>query len=581
MDDLPQDPHMERSQDPHVERIHVLTRAVKQAKSDSQKFAALLAVSKMLKAEELTKSQRKEVFEAIGFSFPIRLLTSSGDSECPKSLLNDLGLSILTSFVSDPDLVEAPEHKRIIPEVLKIVESNQNQPNENLYDCFCYLACIAAVDYNCLIILKHNGIKCLINAYCCNISEPIRPLFWSTLYKLIRFDTETIWLNHKESMLDLFNYVTECADSDFSAKKFEIYEELSALLMNLPSDYVEFYRKKKWIKDLKKSLFQVLASRVSSGQRNPTLRLCHHLTEAFGLNWTHCNEDVDEREKKFPVLMAKLACVEIQLVIHSWISTKERLAQVFDSEEMSVFVACCAIFEAACSAIADYDTNEYDNKIFTYKDIEDIQGSLAETIEGLGLSLLPDIMDLPELKHLVLGCVRTIGSWLNIQVFATSKIGVSLVETVFSAFKFCLEFEPSDSIKSLTPALLHFAESENTKNQLISLNILSCLTSSLIEKTLSNESSCLCAQCLMTFVVESPNLAEFDNILPSLMDYSLKLEHNQVLCFYVNLLALMLWNKRFDPSLLYPQSERFFRNIIRLLHSIHAINGSAVKVTKR
>ena len=564
-----------------TQRLNALTLVVKQTKTDSQKFAALLAVSKMLKAEELTSSQRKDVFEAIGFSFLIRLLTSNGDSECPKSVFNELGLSILVSFVSDPELVQAPEHKKIIPEVLKIVEERSQDQNQVLYDCFCYFASIASVDYNCLNILKQNGIKRLVHAFCRDIEEQMRPVFWSCLHQLIRFDPEIVWFRNRESMMHLLNFLTENACSNFSEKKFDLFEHLSYLLTTLSPEHVEFYRNKTWIKDLRKSLFQVVGSRVTSKERNPTLRLCQHLTDVFGLSWIKSDEKISENERKFPVLLTKLSCVEIQVFIHNRLSTKDCLVQVLDSEETLIFVACCALFEASCSAIADYDINETKDEIFTYEDVEQLEGSLAETVEGLALTLLPKLIGHAELVNLVLGCLRTIGSWLNVQIFATSKVGLSVIDPIFATFKFCLEFDPAAVIKSLTPAFLNYSETENAKNQLLNYGILSCLSTNLVEKEMPSESSCLCAQSLMAFVVESPNLEEFDNILPALMNYSLTLEHSETLCFYVVLLTLMVWNKQFNSSRQHPQRERFFQNIIKLLHSLHVINGSVAKISKR
>ena len=573
---------MNSSLNPQIERINVLTAAIKRARNDSQRFAALLAVSKMLKADELTESQRKNIFLAIGFSFPIRLLTSSGDEESPKAAFNDLGMSVLTSFVSDQELAQAPEHKKIVPVVLELVEERSQDSAQNkaaLYDCFCYLAAVAAADHNCSIIAKQNGVQRLVDVFCAESGDDISPMFWSILLNLIAFDGETVWRRNKESILLLLEHVAEQASRDFSEKKFELFERLSRLLLTLSSEYSLFYSDKKWMRTLKKSLLEVLCSRVSSKERNPTLRLCHHLTESFGLSWT-VSEKTGENAKRLSVLLLKLSCVEIHLIIHCWLNEKD-ITKIIDSENMTTFVVCSALVEAGCTAIADYDSEQCHTEVFSYENVEELQGSLIETIEGIGLSLLPKILKISELKDLVLCCLRTIGSWLNIHVFATSTAGLGILKIIYAAFEFCLRFEPSIAIKSLTPAFLHYAENENAKKQLIDLDIISCLNTTLIKSDVSEEIKCLCSQCLMTFCVESQNLEEFDIVLPALMDYSLTLNNNDALCFYVSVLGLMFWNKRCDLSLQHPQSKRFFQNIVRLLHNIHAINGDAVKVSTR
>ena len=573
---------MNVSHEAHAERINVLTGAIKRAQNDSQRFAALLAVSKMLKADELSEDERKKIFLAIGFSFPLRLMTSVGGDDCPKAILNDLGISILSSFVSDPELAQAPEHRKIIPSVLKLVEElcEDLEPTETtLRDCFSYLVAITEVDYNCLTVLKHSAIKRLVHVFCCDVGDEIRTMFWIILQNLINFHADTVWCDNKEQILVLLEFVAHQASTDFSEKKFELFDRLSCLFSSHSPENAEFYCDKKWMSDLKKSLFEVLCSRISAKQRNPTLRLCHHLTEVFGFNWTLFDESKDA--KSFAVLLVKLSCVEIHMIIHNWLNKTDSLSQILHSDDMSTFVVCCALCEAACSAIASYDTDDCNQVTFEYKDIDDLQGSLANAAEGIGASLLPEIMKLPELKDIVLSCLRTIGAWLNVHLFATSKLGLSIVQIIFSAFQYCAQFEPTVAVRSATPAFLHYAENENARNQLLDLHIVSSLTATVLERELADDDKYLCSQCLMAFCVQSQNSDEFDSVLPSFMDYSLKLELNDALCFYVSLLGLMVWNKRCNVSRPQPQSERFFQHMIRLLYNVHSITGNIVRVSKR
>ena len=54
--------------------VDKIVTSLKSAKTDTEKFAALLLVPRLIKADECEAEQRREVFDAIGFPFLIRYL---------------------------------------------------------------------------------------------------------------------------------------------------------------------------------------------------------------------------------------------------------------------------------------------------------------------------------------------------------------------------------------------------------------------------------------------------------------------------------------------------------------------------
>ena len=565
-----------------IEKVKILTQSIRQAKNDSQTFAALLAVSKMLKANDLTPSQRKNIFQAVGFSFPFRLLTSEGTEDCPRLVLNELALSMLASFVTDPDLALSSENTKFIPMIVHYIKENCQDPIHHelpLFDCFCYLASITVSDINCSTILKHNGVEILVEAFCGGIRDNIGSMFWSILHHLINFDADTVWCIQVEHVTFLLEYLAEQTCTDFSATKFQVYSDVSMLLASFPTGSAELHFEDKWVRSLQKSLFEVLCSKITSAERNPSLKLCHNLTEIFGLQWT--SNDSVRSEKNLAVLLVKLCCVEIRLILHEWLGEKKLIANIIDSTNMPLFIACCAIIETGCSNISDFDFCEENCRgIFTFADINNLKGTLCETVESIAEASC-EFKNISELSHLLMCCLRTVGSYLNIEAFALSKVETKFVETIYSIFKVCLKVEPAAAIKAATPAFLHYGCNLGARDCLLNLNIIRCLASTIVDRDIPDETKYLSAQCLILFCVESVPYSGFDEILPAMIDYSLTFARRTALCFYINLLAVMLWNKRCDTVQPYFQKERFFQNLLRLLHQVHSLQDRTnVRLTK-
>ena len=75
---------------------------LKAAESDTEKFAALFMVTKLVKGEDCDTHSKKLLFEAIGFKFLKRLLLSPDvPADCPPLVYKSVALSILSSFCSD------------------------------------------------------------------------------------------------------------------------------------------------------------------------------------------------------------------------------------------------------------------------------------------------------------------------------------------------------------------------------------------------------------------------------------------------------------------------------------------------
>ncbi|KAK1156770.1 neurochondrin [Acipenser oxyrinchus oxyrinchus] len=130
---VPEPPGMGEARSAALERC---LRVLRGAASDSEQFAALLLVTKLAQAGDLSPSTRRRVFDAVGFSLPNRLLvTVETPPDCPPQLFRSLAVSLLAGFSTDPGLAAHPELINKIPLLLGLVsaepEPGQERPRRD------------------------------------------------------------------------------------------------------------------------------------------------------------------------------------------------------------------------------------------------------------------------------------------------------------------------------------------------------------------------------------------------------------------------------------------------------------------
>ncbi|XP_041464309.1 neurochondrin-like isoform X2 [Lytechinus variegatus] len=95
---------------------------LKVAKSDPEKFAALLLVTKVIKAESTDAAIRKRIFDAVGFTFLSRLLSSSSVPDgCDSQMYKSLAMTLLACFSTDPLLAASPQMVNKLPQIMECI----------------------------------------------------------------------------------------------------------------------------------------------------------------------------------------------------------------------------------------------------------------------------------------------------------------------------------------------------------------------------------------------------------------------------------------------------------------------------
>jgi len=119
---------------------------LKGAQNDTEKFAGLFMVTKLLKAKDISVENKKLLFESIGFDFLRRLLlTSDALEDCPPQIYKSVAVSVLSFFCDDPEVATHPHMLENLSTMLEIVRL-EDEEEENLtvisetYECLKHIA---------------------------------------------------------------------------------------------------------------------------------------------------------------------------------------------------------------------------------------------------------------------------------------------------------------------------------------------------------------------------------------------------------------------------------------------------------
>ncbi|EPY79787.1 neurochondrin [Camelus ferus] len=247
--------------------------ALREAKNDSEQFAALLLVTKAVKAGDIDAKTRRRIFDAVGFTFPNRLLTSKEAPDgCPDHVLRALGVALLACFCSDPELAAHPQVLNKIP-ILSTFLTARGDPDDaarrsmidDTYQC---LTAVAGTPRGPRHLIAGGTVSALCQAY---------------LGHGYGFDQALALL------------VGLLAAAETQCWK-EAEPDLLAVLRGLSEDFQKA---------------EDASNKLSSWQRNPALKLAARLAHACGSDWIPAGNS----GSKFLALLVNLACVEVRLAL--------------------------------------------------------------------------------------------------------------------------------------------------------------------------------------------------------------------------------------------------------------------------
>lgn len=271
-------------------------------------------MTKCAKASDLDDETRRRIFDAVGFSFPNRLLFSKSSPEgCPEYLLRSLGLTLLACFCTDPSLASHPQVLNKIPILNETVSApsqseNKNEPSmvEDAYQC---LLGIMAAPGGIKHLVSGGTISSLCQAYlnrCHGWEHSLR-----ILTTLLTSMPEKSWKKGRRELQLLLVKLSEEFAKEEDSRKFHLAEILPVFL---PPSHIltETSWGKDCLKNLCRGLFKILRNKLIVSQRDTALQLGACLSQVYGSSWIFT--EGMEKGKCF-CLLVNLACVEIRMAL--------------------------------------------------------------------------------------------------------------------------------------------------------------------------------------------------------------------------------------------------------------------------
>ncbi|XP_045474947.1 neurochondrin homolog [Harmonia axyridis] len=450
--------------------------------SDTEKFAALFMVTKLVKGRDCNLAAKKAIFNAIGFDFLKRLLlTTDVPVDCPPSIYKSIALSILTVFCNEEELACLPELLENVPILLDIVKQSDNSDyDDNLmavgeaYNC---LKGIASYPAGQDALINADGVTKMSEIYYQGSFQSDEAL--QVLVLLISRKGTNSWDDNIKAFHTLMNKIALDFETDQDKRKFELCEILKILMFNCPRrEMKDTFLTESWPQSLYKGLSDILQSKIGAQQRNPALMLAANVIDILGVEWVVQEE---EKCKQFFLLLIQLAAVEIRMQLDG----KSLKAA---NSNAQLITACYIILELSMTYIAT-DQLELDQKekqtLYT-----GLKGAFTAVINFLIKISNDKNRPVGEDKLFVCATIRVLASWLaqettamRAQVYQLLPFILEMANETFNAYKSIKIAEKSgktddsldplgkvDILRILMPALCHLAVEDTSRKILLKQN---------------------------------------------------------------------------------------------------------------
>ncbi|XP_053310653.1 neurochondrin [Spea bombifrons] len=594
----------------HGSRNSTLDRCLevlKGAKTDSEQFAALLLVTKCARAGELDDEARHRIFDAVGFSFPNRLLFSKSTPDgCPTHLFRGLGVTLLACFCTVPSLATHPQVLNKIPIFNETVATPCQKDDKDLAsmveDAYQCLAGILASPQGAKHLVSADTVSSLCQAYM-NHNHCGEQAF-QILTSLLTSMPAKCWKKSRSDLRLLLTKVTLEFSQVEDSRKFQLAEVLPTFLPTSPI-LSETTWGKECLKYLCNGLFKILGSKLSVTQRDPALKLGACLAHTYGSSWILA-ETKAERAKCL-ALLVNLACVEVRMALED--------AEPLDSRQTFV-TACYSIIEMGvqeCIKEEERPLLSEEQKLQLTRVMQEACGSVMHYLQLKGWEKMDD--------PFTLASVRMLGAWLAEETSCLKKEVLNLLPFLLHYMRTCYQrgvacrslpkevsqvamlsskwgaVWPGDPIRFLLPGLCHLSAEEAPRRVLISEGAPALLCDYFLQqwevfsgvenecaenRTVAELSLQSCCGVFLNLVVTEPTLIGQESCFATLMTHLMHclpglLPRKGHLVLAANIVTLGVMMGRLlaeTPVLQENLSQDFFSSVIQFLSCCHVTSSS-------
>lgn len=300
------------------EPIQKCVAILKAAKSDTEKFAGLFMVTKLVKGPDCNAAAKKALFEAIGFKFLNKLLKSNDvPVDCPPIMYKSVALSILVCFCETEELACHKDMLSNIGLFFEIIEkADDEDDDDNLvvvtesYKC---LMAIASFEVGQKKLVELNAITRLAEVYSQKSFQTDEALH--IIVALAGKFGQEAWDSDPKVFHNLVTRIGLDFETDHSERKFELCSIMACLLFNCRQDVIRTTAETEiWPECLYKGLNDILKSKIGKAQRDPALKLVSTVIDLLGIEWS-LNDP--ENPKQFFLLLLQLAAIEVRMLMEN------------------------------------------------------------------------------------------------------------------------------------------------------------------------------------------------------------------------------------------------------------------------
>lgn len=556
-------------------KYEFIINVLKNVKNDSERFASLMIVVQTLKSEGLNEVQRREVFKLIGPSFPSRLVNAAlNETEDEnKKVYFSIGISVISTYCSDKVLVENPSASNAVPGVTNFLSKLDLSDDLHLIkDSLQYMLLISSAESQVSALVDRDVVTSLLDLYIRSHNDNVNQWTIQIITNIFMHDKH-FWLGCQKKVISALEKFVLCIVQDKTENKFQYMSQLTFFLQSCACDESDcFSSESTWVKEIGSTLFTLFSCKVGKQHNITALLLACELTNIFSFSW--CQDS--ERNNKVFVLLMRLICIEISMMFYE--NTPDD-RWVPDNDQLSILLPSFCTFEKACSVVAEFDQDK-DNFI-SFDDIKQISSSLQDVITSLQTYLSKFEGRFTLLSNFALACLRVIGSWLNVEYFACSDLGLQISTTFLKTAEYCVDIDQEATIKSIVPAIINYSENQSICQMLYSSNFVRKLSAVLDEFSCSNQTNVLIAQSLISLFINSAKGPQLKEVFKILVSTALKQFSDELLQFYILCATIILWNKIAVDQGVVDNEKKFFQKVITVLHEFHATDGKTVFLSER
>jgi len=401
-----------------AEPVKKCIKVLEQAETDTEKFAALFLVPKLVKgADCCDKRARLHLVEAIGYSFLARMLRSKDTPEgCSPRMYQSVALSVLSCFVADEEIMTNASVLFNLPELLNIIGDADNPIFEDnlllINDAYQVIMAIVSTQKGRQAFISNRGIHflCEINVKQTFQCEDALKL----LLNILTIEGHKCWSYH--SGPEDFNNLLMKFCREFSIlhddQKFDLCDVIRTIIRSFPKSNFD---EENWLPLLQKGLHDILFSKITKRQRDPAMQLVASVIEVSDFEWCLTDNAETQERGRFFLIILNLATIEVIMHLE-----EQSLDEIMENSEL--LVSCYYIIESAVSYMASDRLLLLDQRQRgqLYTALKNGFTSILGFLQELSITLKEHTHHLEnhQKKYFVCATIRILGAWLSEETMA-------------------------------------------------------------------------------------------------------------------------------------------------------------------